>query len=138
MCVFVCMCVIGNLGHFQQSFSHIATVAACCIRRESARILSAANTDAPYRRHNTSPRLSRHRANQSWFHPLNAERLARKQPVPIVTPLVMRGQGSNRDFPTMRRALYLLCHPAGTCNGSTYPFVISAVLKTLGDTVSPE
>ena len=39
------VCVIGVLRSFQQSFSHITTVAACCMRRDSARVLSAANTD---------------------------------------------------------------------------------------------
>ena len=50
-----------------------------------ARVLSAANTDAPYHRHNArihNPVTSWHRANQSWFYPLNAERLARQQQVP--------------------------------------------------------
>ena len=64
-----------------------------------ARVLSAANTDAPCHRHKTRIHdpvtLSWQRANQSWFYPLNAERLARKQPVPICTPLVWCGRSSN-------------------------------------------
>ena len=64
-----------------------------------ARTLSAANTDAPCRRHKTRIHhpvtLSWHRASQSWFYPLNAERLARKQPVPSLTPLLWRGHDSN-------------------------------------------
>ena len=51
MCVCVCVCVIGVLRHFQQSFSHITTVAACCMRRDIPCVLSAANTDAPCQRH---------------------------------------------------------------------------------------
>ena len=39
LCVCVCVC-------FQQSFSHITTEAACYMRRDSARALSTANTDA--------------------------------------------------------------------------------------------
>ena len=93
--------VIGVLRHFQQSFSHITTVAACCMRRDSARVLSPANTDATCCRHKTRVphpvTLSWHRVNQSWLYPLNAERLARKQlhVVPMLTPLVWRGRGPN-------------------------------------------
>ena len=43
--------------------------------------------------------LSCDRANQSWLYSLNAERLARKQSVPIITPLVWRGRGSNPRHP---------------------------------------
>jgi len=43
--------------------------------------------------------LSRHRVNQSWVNPLNVERLARKQPAPILTPLVWCGRGSNPQPP---------------------------------------
>ena len=39
--------LLGVLCHFQQSFSHIMTVAACCMRHDSARVLNAVNTDAP-------------------------------------------------------------------------------------------
>ena len=42
------VCVNGVLRRFQQSFSYITTVAACCMRRDSARGLSAANTDTPF------------------------------------------------------------------------------------------
>ena len=49
----VCECVIGDLRRFQQSFSRITMVAACCMRRASARVLGAANTDAPSLRHKT-------------------------------------------------------------------------------------
>ena len=45
------VCVIGVLRHFQHYFSHITTVAACYIRRNSVRVLSSANTDQPCRRH---------------------------------------------------------------------------------------
>ena len=83
----------------KHTHTHTHTHASCCMRRDSARVLSAANTDASSHRHKTRMHhpvtLPRHRANQSWFYPLNAERLARKQPVPIVTPLVCRGRGSN-------------------------------------------
>ena len=96
--------VIGVfLRRFQQSFSHITPVAACCMRRNSARGLSATNTDGPWRRHKTwvhqPVTLSWHRANQSWFYTLNAERLARKQPVPMFTPLVWRGRDPNPQPP---------------------------------------
>ena len=43
VCVCVCVCVCGVLRRFQQYFSDITTVAACCMRRDSARVLSAAN-----------------------------------------------------------------------------------------------
>ena len=49
----VCVCVIGVLRRFQQSFSHITTVASCCMRRDSTQVLSAANTDALCRRQKT-------------------------------------------------------------------------------------
>ena len=48
-----CGCVIGVLCRFQLYFCHITTVAACCMRRDSARVLSAANTDTPCHTHNT-------------------------------------------------------------------------------------
>ena len=84
---------------FQQSFSYITTVAACCIRRDSTRILNAANTDAPCCRHKTQMHhpvnLFWHRAYQSCLYLPNAERLARKQPEPVLTILVRRGRRSN-------------------------------------------
>ena len=49
------MCVIGVLRRFQQSLSHITTVAVCCMGRDSARVLRAANDDAVCRRHKTGP-----------------------------------------------------------------------------------
>ena len=52
----VCVCVrvrararVCVVRSFQQYFNHITTVAACCMRLDSARVFSAANTDAPYR-----------------------------------------------------------------------------------------
>ena len=51
----MCVCVIGVLRRFQQSFSHITTGAACCMRRDSAWVLSAANTDAPCCTQNVPP-----------------------------------------------------------------------------------
>ena len=58
VCIYVCVCVCARarvcvcvLRSFQQSFSYVTTIAAFCIRRDSARVLSAANTDAPCRRH---------------------------------------------------------------------------------------
>ena len=97
MCLYVCVrgCVwLVFYVTFKKYFSCIKAVAACCMRRDSAWSLSAINTDAPCRRHNTlihhSVTLSWHRANQSWCYPLNAERLARKQSVPLLTPLVWR------------------------------------------------
>ena len=49
--------------------------------------LMAANTDAPCRRHKTRMH------HPVTCYPRNAECLARKQPVPILTPLVWRGRG---------------------------------------------
>ena len=49
----VCVCVIGVLRRFRESKSHITTVAACCMRRVSARVLSATDTNAPCRQHET-------------------------------------------------------------------------------------
>ena len=40
------------------------------------------------------------------------ERLARKQPVPILTLLVWHGRGQNPDLLTTWRTLYPLGHPA--------------------------
>ena len=42
----MCVCVCVVLRRFQHSFNHITTVAVCCMRRDSAQVLSAANTDA--------------------------------------------------------------------------------------------
>ena len=50
VCV-ICVYVIGVILRLQQSFSHITTVTACCMGRDSARVLSAANTAASCRRH---------------------------------------------------------------------------------------
>jgi len=49
----MCVCVIGVLHRFQQSFSHITTVAACCMRHDSTLVLSAANTDLQCLKHKT-------------------------------------------------------------------------------------
>ena len=51
VCTCLCACVV--LRRFQQSLCHITIVAACGIRRDSARVLCAANTDAPCHRHKT-------------------------------------------------------------------------------------
>ena len=87
----------NNLSVISRRWLLVAWDAIC------ARVLSAANTDAPCRRHKTRIHhpvtLSWHRANQSWIYPLNPERLARKQPVPIFTPLVWCGRGSNPQPP---------------------------------------
>ena len=94
--------VLVVLRRFQQSFSHITTVTAFCTRHYSARVLSAAYSDATCHRH--KPRmhyqftLSWHRANQIWFYPLNAERLTRKQP--ILTSLDWSGRARTRDLLT--------------------------------------
>ena len=98
VCVCVCVCVIGVLHRFQQSFSHITTVAVCCIRRDSARVLSTSNTYAPCRRHTYT--------TQS-FCPYNGPtspgfiRLARKKTVPSFVR------------PGPRRTLLPLGHPIG-------------------------
>jgi len=89
-----CVSVCGVLRGFQQR--HITTVTAC---HDTDMILSAANTDARWRRHKTQLHhpvtLYRLRANQSWFYPPNADRQAKKDPVPIITHLVWRGWRSN-------------------------------------------
>ena len=83
----------NNLSVISRRWLLVALDAIC------ARVLSAANIDAPCRGHNTrlhhTATLPWHQVNQSWFYPLNAERLARKQPVPIFTPLVWCDRGSN-------------------------------------------
>jgi len=104
ICVCVCVCVCdGVLRRFQQDFIHMTMVAACCTRCDSSCILSAANTDALCHRHKARShhqvRLSCHWANQSWLYPLNAECIAKKQPVPILTPLVWHGWGLNPRSP---------------------------------------
>ena len=82
-----CVCVreTGVLRLFQKSFSHITTVAACCMRRDIA-----ANTDTPCLRNKAQMHhpvtLSWDRANPSWLHTLNAERSVRKQQVAVLTP----------------------------------------------------
>ena len=100
---YMCVCVMDVLRRFQQSFSHITTMAACFMRRNSARVLSAANTDTPCRRHKTEIHrpvtLSWNQTNQSWFYPLNAECLGRKQQVPILTHLVWHGRDSKPRTP---------------------------------------
>jgi len=85
------------LRRFQQFFSYIMTVAACCMRSDSARVLNAANTDAPCHRDKT---LVHHQVtlfwqwvNQSWVYPLNVESLTWKQPVPLLMSLVWRSHG---------------------------------------------
>ena len=45
----VCVCVCVYVAF--SKFSHMTRVAACCMRRDSARGLSAANTDVLCRRH---------------------------------------------------------------------------------------
>ena len=105
MCVCVCVCVsvCGVLLRFQQSASHIATVTAFCLRCYSALVLNAANADEPCRKHKTRVHhpvtLSSRPANQYWFYPLNSERLAKKQPVPMLTPFVWRYWGLNPRSP---------------------------------------
>ena len=110
-------CVVGVLPRFQQSFSYIPTVAACRMRRDSAWVLSATNTDAPCRRHTTqmnhSVTLSWHRANQYWLYPLNAWRLARKiykftawcMAWPGIEPAIFRLQGEHSDHMTTQPVL---------------------------------
>ena len=93
------------LRRFQQSFSHIMTVAACCGKRDGARVLSAANTGAQWGRH--EPRvhqpvtLSGQQANQPWCYPLNTALLARKQPGLFLTPL--GGCGCGIEPPDLER-----------------------------------
>ena len=117
MCVCVIVCVIGVLRRFQHSVSHITTVVTCCMRRDSARALIDTNTDAPCRRHKTTMyhpiTLFWHRTNQSWLYPRNAECLARKQPAPMLAPLLWHGRGRTCDLPTTMRTLSALGHAAG-------------------------
>ena len=87
---------------FQQSFSHITTISASCMRRDSSFVWSAAYTDAPCRWQKTQVHylvtLSWHQVNQSWFYHINTVHLARKLPVPFFTTLVSpvwHSRGSN-------------------------------------------
>ena len=94
VCVWLVFYVIfNNLSVISRRWLLVAWDAIC------SRVLSAVITDAPCRRHKTQIHhpvtLSWHRANQSWFYPLIAERLARKQPVSIFTSLVWCVRGSN-------------------------------------------
>ena len=94
ICVCVCVCVIGVLCRFQKMFSYITTLAACCMRCDSPRVLSPANTDSPCHRHkthllNTQSYYPETEANQSWLYPLNS------QPVPFLTPMVRHSLNSN-------------------------------------------
>ena len=77
--VFVCVWLVFYVAF--NNFSVISGLAACCTRNDSSWVLSAINTNAPCRSHKTRVHhpvtLSWHRANQSWFYPLYAERLVR-------------------------------------------------------------
>ena len=99
--LWVCVCVVWLV--FYVAFINLSVTSRWWLLVAwdaiGAQVLSAANTDALCRRHKAwihhPVTLSWHQANQSWFYPLNAERLARKQPVPIFTPLVWCGRDSN-------------------------------------------
>ena len=90
VCVCVCVCVLlfTSLSTIFQSYHD----AGFLLHK------TVANTDAPCRIHKRRVHhqvtLSWHRANQSWFYPLNSERLARNQQLPSLTPLVWRDRGS--------------------------------------------
>ena len=118
MCVCVCDWCFTSLSTIVKSYHD----SGCLLhRRDSARVLSAAtcNTDVPYRRHKTQMHhqvtSSWHRANQSLCYPLNAARLARKQPVPILKPLVWRGWSSNPQPPDDYAATALSTRPPSRC-----------------------
>ena len=50
LCVCVCVCVIRVLRRIQQYFSHITTVAACCMWCDGARVFTALYTDVQCQR----------------------------------------------------------------------------------------
>ena len=71
------------------------------------------------------------RCNKGWLYPLNAERLARKQPVPILTPLVWCGRVSN-PWPTnehfdhsasqpVQKTSWTFCVVSPKCNSTSNP-----------------
>ena len=97
----ICVCMIGVLRHSQQHFSHVMT-AACCMKHDSARVLSAANP-VPCRRRKTRMHhpvpISWHWANQSWIYHLNTEHLARKQTVPNFNAFGLARPGPNPQPP---------------------------------------
>ena len=78
-CACVCVCVSGDWCRFHHYFSHIATVSACCMRRDNARVWRTVNIDAHVSCKGHQARmqhpvaLSWHRANQPWIYPLNTE-----------------------------------------------------------------
>ena len=82
-CVRKCMCMCALVVSYV-AFNKCSVNGGCLLHetRHSARVLSAANTDAPCRRYKT--RMHRpvslfwHRANQTCVYPLNAEPLVRR------------------------------------------------------------
>ena len=86
----------GVLRHFRQFFSHIVTVFACDRYYGCYHIALPQWSTVPQTTRTQIPHpvtLSWHQANQSYFYPLNAERLARKHLVPIFMSLVWPGRG---------------------------------------------
>ena len=80
--------------------------------------------------------LSWYRASQSWVYPLNVERLARKQPVPMLRHLVWRSRGSNSRPPNFeanalctrppsRFNKMMICHMTSTYLLSIYDSLLS-------------
>ena len=69
--------------------------------------------------------LSWHQTNQSWFYLLNAESLARKQPVPILKSYVWTGL----EPATYRRTLRPLSLPAGQSKRKQVEHFVWSVLS---------
>ena len=102
------LCVIVRLVFyfvFNNLFSHITMVAACCMRRDSTRVLNAVNTDAPCRRH-----ITRHEFTNLSYYPdtrptspdvilLMISVWRGNNQYQLLAPLVWRGRGPNPRHP---------------------------------------
>ena len=101
VCVRACVCMCGVVRLFYHSFSHNTTVAACCMRRISARVLSAANTDAPCRIHKTRVH---HPVTLSWHRSTSPGFI-------LILCRASSEETQTRDLPTTRRTLWPLNQP---------------------------
>ena len=118
-CVCVCVCVwLAFYVAFNNIFNY-GILWRWLLVAWDARNLIIANTDVPYRRHKTRVHhpvtLSWHRANQFRLYPLSAERLAKKQQVPILTPLVWGSQDSNPGPPNFEANALTAGPPSPLC-----------------------
>ena len=86
-----CVCVIGALHRFQQSFSPITLVAACCMRHGNAWVLSTANIVAHVASKRHKYTTLSHYLDPRTTSLFNIERLANRQQEPFFTHLVWLG-----------------------------------------------